>query len=73
MRNRPELRDKLTARQRKIITLISQGKTNHQIGKALFISIGVVTYEIEKIITIMRAKNRAHVVALAIRYGVINP
>lgn len=62
-------RDLLTPQQLRIIVLAAQGRSNAEIGKALHISGDTVKTHIRAIFDRLGARNRAHCVHLAHRYG----
>jgi ATP/maltotriose-dependent transcriptional regulator MalT len=57
----------LTARETEVLTLIAQGKTNHEIGVILSASTGTICKHVEHILCKLDVKNRtaAAVIALA--------
>jgi two-component system NarL family response regulator len=59
----------LTARQLEILTLIAQGSTYLQIGKALHLSEVTVRYHMSQILERLHLENRAQVIAYAARHG----
>lgn len=58
---------KLTERQRDVLTLVAQGKTNRQIGEALGLTTGTVKCHIMHIIELLDAADRTQ----AAVYGVL--
>ncbi len=61
-----------TRRELDVLTLLAQGKTSPEIGKSLSISSHTVDWYINGIQRKLEARNRQHVVALALRHGVIS-
>ncbi len=59
----------LSVREREIIQLIAAGKSNEEIGKALFISIGTVKWHINHIFAKLEAENRIQAVQKAKMLG----
>jgi two-component system NarL family response regulator len=59
----------LTARQREILTLVSQGLTYPQVGEALHLSEPTVRYHMSQILERLHLENRAQVIAYAARHG----
>lgn len=49
---------RLTARQKKIIDLVKQGKTNKEIGSTLFVSENTVKYHLKNIYDVLRVSSR---------------
>ncbi len=62
----------LTRRELDVLTLLAQGKTSPDIGKSLAISSHTVDWYINGIQRKFDARNRQHVVALALRHGIIS-
>jgi DNA-binding NarL/FixJ family response regulator len=60
----PELAT-LTAREREVLTLIGEGKTNAEIATALFVSEGTVKTHINHVFTKLRLRDRAAAVVFA--------
>jgi DNA-binding CsgD family transcriptional regulator len=65
----PENDDGLSAREREVLRLIAQGKTNPQIADALVISRSTVQNHVSSILTKAGLANRAEAVAYALRHG----
>lgn len=61
----------LTARESEVLSLIATGKTNHQIGTALFITEGTVKTHVNNILTKMNARDRTEAVIIGLRRGLI--
>jgi LuxR family transcriptional regulator len=61
----------LTRRELDVLTLLAQGKTSPEIGKSLEISSHTVDWYINGIQRKFDARNRQHVVALALRHGIV--
>ena len=55
---------KLTNRQEQVLSLIAQGKTDKEIAYLLEISVGTVNFHVGKILEELKAKSRAHAVAI---------
>lgn len=62
----------LTRRELDVLTLLAQGKTSPEIGKSLSISSHTVDWYINGIQRKFDARNRQHVVAIALRHGIIS-
>ena len=60
-----------TDRHRHIIRMIARGATNAEMGETLSVSRETVKNQIAEICTKLDARNRAHLVALAFRYGLL--
>jgi len=57
----------LTEREREVVRRIAEGDTTDQIAERLFISRTTVDTHVRKAMGRMGAKNRAHLIALALR------
>ena len=64
---------RLTRRQVDILKLIAQGSTSKEIARQLNLTAGTVDNHIAAIVSILRAKGRAHAVSIGIEYGYIPP
>jgi two-component system NarL family response regulator len=62
----------LSARQREILVMVTEGSSYKEIGAALHISESTVKYHMGEILQRLHAKNRSEVVAYALRTGLIN-
>lgn len=58
----------LTARERQVLEEVASGRTNKEIGAALFISEETVKFHLKNIMQKLHLRNRAEVVAWAIRH-----
>ncbi|MBC8140116.1 MAG: response regulator transcription factor [Armatimonadetes bacterium] len=63
--------NELTSRESEVLSLIATGKTNHQIGTALFITEGTVKTHVNNILTKMNARDRTEAVIMALKRGLI--
>ena len=73
---RPSTRDNpagLTARQMKVLSLLSDGCTNTEIAERLFISNKTVDHHVSAILAKLDAQNRAEAVSVALQSNLINP
>lgn len=61
----------LSERQIEVLQLMAQGKTNQEIGDALFITERTVKYHTREILQKLHLRNRAQMVAYAVRSGLI--
>ncbi|HEX4471574.1 MAG TPA: AAA family ATPase [Nocardioides sp.] len=61
----------LTAREQEVLELLVQGKTNDQIGSALFMSPRTASVHVSHILAKLGASNRTEVAAIAHRLGLI--
>ena len=61
----------LTARERDVLLLVSDGKSNAEIAKALFLSEATVKSHLRSILTKLGLKSRTEIVAHAWRTGMV--
>jgi DNA-binding CsgD family transcriptional regulator len=61
----------LTAREREVVQRVAEGDTTRVIAEELFISPTTVETHVRKAMTRLGAKNRAHLIALALNSGEI--
>jgi DNA-binding NarL/FixJ family response regulator len=66
-------RETLRAREIDVLKLMAQGKSNEEIGSALFISESSVKSHVKAIFAKMNVISRAEAVATATRRGLIQP
>jgi DNA-binding CsgD family transcriptional regulator len=59
----------LTAREREVLTLLSEGRTNRQIGEALYISTKTASVHVSNILAKLHVSNRGEAAAAARRLG----
>ena len=68
---RPAAPDTLTPREREVLALLADGRTNGQIGRALFISPKTASVHVSNLIAKLGATGRTEVVALAYQRGLL--
>ncbi len=68
---RAEASHRLSERQHEILSLIGNGRSNHQIGSDLHISVETVKTHVEHILQNLGARNRAHAIFLASEAGLL--
>jgi DNA-binding CsgD family transcriptional regulator/tetratricopeptide (TPR) repeat protein len=61
----------LTAREREVLALIADGRTNRQIGQALFISGSTAGVHVSHILGKLGVSGRAEAAAVAVRTGIV--
>ncbi len=59
----------LTSREREVLALVAQGRTNRQIADALFISAKTASVHVSNILTKLAVSNRGEAAAAARRFG----
>ena len=67
-----ELRDRLrtlTSRQREVLALLGEGRSNREIGKALFVSEGTVKNHVTQILHLLGVPDRTRLAVLLARRG----
>lgn len=62
----------LTEREKEILSMISKGKSNTEIGRELFLSTFTVKNYVSRIIDKLEAKDRTQATAKAIQYGLVS-
>jgi DNA-binding CsgD family transcriptional regulator/tetratricopeptide (TPR) repeat protein len=69
---RPSASVPLTAREREILALVAQGRSNGEIGRQLFISTKTVSVHVSNILAKLGAAGRTEAAAIARRQGVLH-
>lgn len=67
--NQPQLSD----RECEVLQMMSQGKSNQDIAKELYVSEGTVKFHISHIYSKLNAKDRAQAILIAIKRGIVMP
>jgi DNA-binding NarL/FixJ family response regulator len=65
--------DALTSREREVLALIGQGKTDTEIGVGLFVSDGTVKTHINHLFTKLQLRDRAAAVVFAFDHDLVTP
>lgn len=65
--------DQLTEREREVLTLIGQGRTNTEIARALYIGEGTVKTHVNHIFTKLDLRDRAAAVVFAYDHALVRP
>ena len=68
---RRRARDRLSARERELVTLVAQGRTNAQIAAQLYISVRTVRSHLDRIRDKTGCRRRADLTRLALRAGLV--
>ncbi|MBO0841270.1 MAG: response regulator transcription factor [Sciscionella sp.] len=68
-----DLLQPLSRREYQVLQLIADGLDNSSIAKTLFVSIETVRTHVKSILRKLRARDRAHAIAMAFNYGVLLP
>lgn len=66
------MNSKLNKREKEVLSLIAEGKTNPEIAGILFVSVGTVKVHVSSIIYKLEAKGRTNAVILEIKYNIID-
>lgn len=61
--------DDLTPRELEVLRLVAEGKTNAEIGQALYVSAGTVKVHVERIIDKLGVSDRTHAAVRAVELG----
>lgn len=72
-KNGQEPENQLSGRETEVLRLIAEGKSNCQIGSALFISERTVKFHVSSILSKLNAQNRTEAVLIATRTGILDP
>lgn len=67
------IRQPLSRREYQVLQLVAEGLENQMIAKELFVSVETVRTHVKNILRKLRARDRAHAVAVAFRLGVLAP
>jgi DNA-binding NarL/FixJ family response regulator len=68
---RQPITEPLTARELEIVQLVSEGLSNKEIAGRLYVAEETVKAHIRHLLPKLRARSRAHAVAIAFRHGLI--
>ncbi|MFG3437102.1 response regulator [Nonomuraea sp. NPDC047897] len=63
----------LTQREREVLALVGQGLSNHDIGAELFLSPATVRTHVSRAMAKLGARDRAQLVVIAYRTGLVSP
>ena len=69
----PELPEPLSEQERRILSLIAEGKTNREIAEDIFLSEKTVRNYVSNILGKLNLHNRAEAAAFAVRFGIASP
>lgn len=67
----PRALDRLTNREREVLTLVGQGLSNQEIADKLYITLGTVKTHIGHLLAKLDARDRAHLVIAAYEAGLV--
>jgi DNA-binding NarL/FixJ family response regulator len=65
--------EELTQREMDVLRLVAEGKTNAEIGQALFVSVGTVKVHVERIINKLGVSDRTQAAVRAVELGYLTP
>ncbi len=60
----------LTSRQRQVLSLLSEGRSNREVGGALFVSEGTIKNHVTQILQALGVRDRTRLAILVARYGI---
>ena len=63
---------KLTTREKEVLNLVAEGKTNSEIADILFVTVYTVKAHVSSIILKLNANSRTNAAVLGIIYGLID-
>jgi len=63
----------LTEREREVLALVGQGKTNDEIATELFVSPATVKTHVSRVLSKLYARDRAQLVVVAYETGLVVP
>jgi DNA-binding NarL/FixJ family response regulator len=69
----PEQLDELTAREREVMAMVAAGLRNDEIAEYFVISPATVKTHVSRALRKLHARDRAQLVAIAYRYGLVRP
>jgi NarL family two-component system response regulator LiaR len=67
----PDRGNDLTDREREVLALIVEGKSNVEIADKLSVSLSTARFHVSTILSKLKATNRAEAAALAVKHGLI--
>lgn len=68
----PEASAKISARELEVLRWTSDGKTSHEIGLILGLSVATVNFHVQRLIAKMNSANKTHAVVKAVALGILN-
>jgi NarL family two-component system response regulator LiaR len=71
-KNHHELHDDLTAREREVLALISQGRSNQEIADELFITLKTVKTHVSNILSKLEVEDRTQAAIYAFKHHLVN-
>lgn len=69
--SRPELMEELTERQREVLALVVQGRSNQEIARQLYLGLSTVRFHVSAILAKLGAANRAEAAAMAVKHNLL--
>lgn len=66
------IRSKLSPRERECLRLLAQGESDSSVGARLSISSRTVRFHVDRAKHVLNAKNRVHMIALALRANLLD-
>jgi two-component system, NarL family, response regulator LiaR len=71
--SRPEMVEELTERQREVLALVVQGRSNQEIARELYLGLSTVRFHVSAILAKLGAANRAEAAAMAVKHDLLSP
>jgi two-component system, NarL family, response regulator LiaR len=69
---RLDLMEELTERQREVLGLVVQGRSNQEIARELYLGLSTVRFHVSAILAKLGAANRAEAAAMAVKHNLLN-
>ena len=66
------MNSKLSRREKEVLSLVAEGRTNPEIAGILFVSVSTVKAHVSSIIYKLEAKGRTNAAVLGIKYNIID-
>lgn len=60
-----------TEREKEVLVLVANGKTNHEIAEQLWITVRTVKHHMTGLLRKLGARDRAHLIALSFQLGLL--
>lgn len=67
----PHLFEELTERQREVLALVVQGRSNQEIARELYLGLSTVRFHVSAILAKLGAANRAEAAAMAVKHNLL--
>jgi DNA-binding NarL/FixJ family response regulator len=64
--------EELTERQREVLALVVQGRSNQEIARQLYLGLSTVRFHVSAILAKLGAANRAEAAAIAVKHHLLD-